>query len=159
MGRLLPQSRASEFIVRSSLLAARAVLYPGAPDRRLQWSLGGDQVNKAPLSAPAWLIAVEYSPFYGIEKGAVLQEARVFNEPHVDPRKCQQVITKLLYLLTQGESFTKVGSLFGIGTHHQLVASDSHANEAPLLTVLRIVLHRCYQLLAIACQLPASMES
>lgn len=56
--------------------------------------------------------AVEYSPFYGIEKGAVLQEARVFNEPHVDPRKCQQVITKLLYLLTQGESFTKVGSLF-----------------------------------------------
>ena len=54
--------------------------------------------------------AVEYSPFYGIEKGAVLQEARVFNEPHVDPRKCQQVITKLLYLLTQGETFTKVGS-------------------------------------------------
>jgi coatomer protein complex subunit gamma len=52
--------------------------------------------------------AVEYSPFYGIEKGLVLQETRVFNEPHVDPRKCQQVITKLLYLLTQGETFTKV---------------------------------------------------
>jgi hypothetical protein len=51
---------------------------------------------------------VEYSPFYGIEKGAVLQEARCFNDAHVDPRRCQQVITKLLYLLTQGESFTKV---------------------------------------------------
>lgn len=51
---------------------------------------------------------MEYSPFYGIEKGAVLQEARVFNDSHVDPRRCQQVITKLLYLLTQGESFTKV---------------------------------------------------
>ncbi|KAK2078015.1 hypothetical protein QBZ16_003883 [Prototheca wickerhamii] len=50
---------------------------------------------------------LEYSPFYGIEKGAVLQEARVFNEAHADPRKCQQVITKLLYLLTQGESLTK----------------------------------------------------
>lgn len=50
---------------------------------------------------------LEYSPFYGIEKGAVLQEARVFNDSHVDPRRCQQVITKLLYLLTQGESFTK----------------------------------------------------
>ena len=34
--------------------------------------------------------AVEYSPFYGIEKGAVLQEARVFNDSHVDPRRCQQ---------------------------------------------------------------------
>lgn len=50
---------------------------------------------------------LEYSPFYGIEKGAVLQEARVFNDNHVDPRRCQQVITKLLYLLTQGESLTK----------------------------------------------------
>lgn len=56
------------------------------------------------------ILAVEYSPFYGIEKGAVLQEARCFNDSHVDPRRCQQVITKLLYLLTQGESFTKVGS-------------------------------------------------
>lgn len=54
------------------------------------------------------VFAVEYSPFYGIEKGLVLQETRVFNEAHVDPRRCQQVITKLLYLLTQGESFTKV---------------------------------------------------
>lgn len=50
----------------------------------------------------------EYSPFLGIEKGAVLQEARVFNDPHVDARRCAQVITKLLYLLNQGEVFTKV---------------------------------------------------
>lgn len=49
----------------------------------------------------------EFSPFYGIDKGAVLQEARCFNDPQVDPRKCQQVITKLLYLLNQGETFTK----------------------------------------------------
>ncbi|XP_065855289.1 coatomer subunit gamma-2 [Euphorbia lathyris] len=50
----------------------------------------------------------EYSPYLGIEKGAVLQEARVFNDPQLDPRKCSQVITKLLYLLNQGDSFTKV---------------------------------------------------
>lgn len=31
----------------------------------------------------------------------------MFNEAHIDPRRCQQVITKLLYLLTQGEKFTK----------------------------------------------------
>ena len=108
--------------------------------------------------------AAEYSPFYGIEKGAVLQEARCFNDPHIDPRRCQQVaadldwhgprltslfvahqavvrhpscsracllhsvhsscqdkhrlyvlgllqvITKLLYLICQGESLTKVRS-------------------------------------------------
>jgi coatomer protein complex subunit gamma len=50
---------------------------------------------------------IEYSPFFGIEKGAVLQEARVFNDPQLDARKCSQVITKLLYLLNQGETFTK----------------------------------------------------
>lgn len=49
----------------------------------------------------------EFSPFYGIDKGAVLQEARCFNDPQIDPRRCQQVITKLLYLLNQGETFTK----------------------------------------------------
>ncbi|KAF9676007.1 hypothetical protein SADUNF_Sadunf09G0093500 [Salix dunnii] len=49
----------------------------------------------------------EYSPFLGIEKGAVLQEARVFNDPQLDPRRCSQVITKLLYLLNQGDSFSK----------------------------------------------------
>lgn len=50
---------------------------------------------------------MEYSPFFGIDKGAVLQESRCFNDPTPDPRRCQQVITKLLYLLNQGETFTK----------------------------------------------------
>lgn len=50
---------------------------------------------------------IEYSPFYGIEKGAVLQEARIFHDPNLDTRHCSQVITKLLYLLHQGETFTK----------------------------------------------------
>ncbi|KAF1871525.1 hypothetical protein Lal_00020319 [Lupinus albus] len=50
----------------------------------------------------------DYSPFSGIEKGSVLQEARVFNDPQLHPTTCSQVITKLLYLVNQGETFTKV---------------------------------------------------
>lgn len=38
----------------------------------------------------------------------MLQESRCFHDPAIDPRRCQQVITKLLYLLCQGETFTKV---------------------------------------------------
>lgn len=34
---------------------------------------------------------LDYSPFWGIEKGAVLQEARCFNESQLDARRCQQV--------------------------------------------------------------------
>ncbi|KAF3341541.1 Coatomer subunit gamma-2 [Carex littledalei] len=51
---------------------------------------------------------VDYHPFFGIEKGAVLQEARVFNDSQIDARRCSQVITKLLYLLNQGDTFTQV---------------------------------------------------
>lgn len=39
--------------------------------------------------------AAEYSPFLGIEKGAVLQEARVFNDPQLDPRRCSQVSVRV----------------------------------------------------------------
>ena len=49
----------------------------------------------------------EHSPFWAIEKGAVLQEARCFNDVQLSTRKCQQVITKLLYLYNQGQCFTK----------------------------------------------------
>lgn len=48
-----------------------------------------------------------YSPFYGIEKGAVLQEVRLFNEAQPSSRGCAQVITKLLYLQNQGEIYSK----------------------------------------------------
>ncbi|CAL9132827.1 unnamed protein product, partial [Musa textilis] len=37
-----------------------------------------------------------------------LQEARVFHDTQLDARRCFQVITKLLYLLNQGETFTKI---------------------------------------------------
>ena len=35
--------------------------------------------------------ALDFSPFWGIEKGAVLQEARCFNDSQLDARRCQQV--------------------------------------------------------------------
>jgi hypothetical protein len=34
--------------------------------------------------------AVEVSPFWGIEKAAVLQDARCFNDSQLDARRCQQ---------------------------------------------------------------------
>lgn len=49
----------------------------------------------------------DLSPFWGLDKGSVLQEVRIFNEPQLDARQCAQVVTKLLYLLNQGESLTK----------------------------------------------------
>lgn len=43
------------------------------------------------------------NPFQNLEKTTVLQEARTFNETPVNPRKCAHILTKILYLLNQGE--------------------------------------------------------
>lgn len=48
-----------------------------------------------------------FMPFQGLEKGIVLQEKHLFNATPINPRKCSALITKLLYLLMQGEKFTR----------------------------------------------------
>jgi coatomer subunit gamma len=49
------------------------------------------------------------SPYKHLEKATVLQECRVFHDASVvtqNPRKCAILITKLLFLIVKGESFT-----------------------------------------------------
>ncbi|KAM9389574.1 coatomer subunit gamma-2 [Phaethornis superciliosus] len=45
------------------------------------------------------------NPFQNLEKSSVLQEARIFNETPINPRRCLHILTKILYLLNQGEHF------------------------------------------------------
>ncbi|XP_054844201.1 coatomer subunit gamma-2 [Eublepharis macularius] len=45
------------------------------------------------------------NPFQHLEKSAILQEARIFNETPINPRRCLHILTKMLYLLNQGEHF------------------------------------------------------
>jgi coatomer subunit gamma len=42
---------------------------------------------------------------YKPDKSTVMQEARVFNESPISPRKCRIVLTNILSLLGVGESF------------------------------------------------------
>lgn len=49
------------------------------------------------------------SPFMQLEKATVLQESRIFHDANVvtqNPRRCCQMISKLLFLLVKGETFT-----------------------------------------------------
>ncbi|TMW68846.1 hypothetical protein Poli38472_006314 [Pythium oligandrum] len=49
------------------------------------------------------------SPFQGLDKATVLQETKIFSDANIvtkHPKKCCQLITKLLHILTQGEPFT-----------------------------------------------------
>jgi coatomer protein complex subunit gamma len=59
-------------------------------------------------------------PFAGLDKAAVLQECRVFHDANyvkLHPKRCCQLITKLLYFLTQGDTFNGTDSMevfFGV---------------------------------------------
>lgn len=44
--------------------------------------------------------------FQNLDKTTLLQEARYFNESPVNTRKCTLILTKILYLLNQGEALT-----------------------------------------------------
>ncbi|PWN89809.1 putative coatomer gamma-2 subunit [Acaromyces ingoldii] len=46
------------------------------------------------------------SSFYQ-DKTSVIQEARVFNESPISPRKCRILLTKVIYLLYTGETFNR----------------------------------------------------
>ena len=48
----------------------------------------------------------QYNPFAGISKSAVLQECRCFNDREINARKCVNILTKVLWLLAQGEKLT-----------------------------------------------------
>jgi len=46
------------------------------------------------------------NPFAHIERTAVLQEARIFEQNQINPRKCCEILTKIIYLINQGERIT-----------------------------------------------------
>ncbi|VVC98861.1 coatomer subunit gamma [Leptidea sinapis] len=46
------------------------------------------------------------NPYQNLDKTIILQESRYFNETPVNPRKCCHILSKILYLLNQGEKLT-----------------------------------------------------
>ncbi|CAK1588251.1 unnamed protein product [Parnassius mnemosyne] len=44
--------------------------------------------------------------FQNLDKTTLLQEARYFNSTPVNPKKCIHILTKIIYLLNQGEKLT-----------------------------------------------------
>lgn len=53
------------------------------------------------------LLTAQLTPaaFYH-DKSTVIQEARVFNESPISPRKCRALLTRIVYLLYTGETFS-----------------------------------------------------
>ena len=76
--------------------------------------------------------------FSNLEKTSVLQEARVFNETPVNPRKCTQILSKILYLINQGETLgtTEATETFFAITKLFQVKIFCHASKSKFMSVL-----------------------
>lgn len=51
------------------------------------------------------MLTIPSLAFYN-DKTTVIQEARVFNESPISPRKCRALLTRIVYLLYAGETFS-----------------------------------------------------
>ena len=80
-----------------------------------------------------------YSPFLGLQKAAVLQDARCFNDREINPRKCSSILTRILWLLTQGEKLTptETTELF-FGVTKLLQAKDQQLRRLIYLLTERV---------------------
>ncbi|POM80895.1 Coatomer subunit gamma, partial [Phytophthora palmivora] len=115
----------------------------------------------------------QVSPFQGLDKATVLQETKIFSDANTvtrHPKKCCQLITKLLHILTQGEPFTSAETtavFFGVTKLFQSkdanlrrmmylfikeVAEATAADEAVLTTV-------AYQVIIVTQSLTKDMSS
>lgn len=94
----------------------------------------------------------EPSPFQGIQKSNVLREARIFNDQQINVSKCIEVLAKILYLITKGESFSKDESteLFFACTK-LFQSSDAYLRRMVYLVIKEINVESDESLIVIAC--------
>eukprot|EP00904_Undaria_pinnatifida_P003330 jgi/Undpi1/12999/HiC_scaffold_7.g02663.m1 len=88
----------------------------------------------------------DFSPYQDLEKATVLQECRVFSDSNVvttHPRRCGLLITKLLYILTQGETLSSSETtevFFGVT---KLFQSQDHNLRRMMYLFIKEVAETC----------------
>ena len=73
------------------------------------------------------------SPFHNLDKSQVLQETKVFNDASFvknHPKRCCALITKLLYLLTQGQGLGADSAMVRAGGSARAPAASPPARTA-----------------------------
>jgi len=73
------------------------------------------------------------SAYYN-NKTTIIQEARVFNESPISPRKCRALLTRVVYLLYVGESFgTEEATTLFFGTTKLFQHKNVRTCDLPFL--------------------------
>jgi hypothetical protein len=82
------------------------------------------------------------NPFAYLEKASVVQEARIFNATPIQPRRCCFVLTKILYLIYQGEVF---GTKEATSAFFAMTRLFQHKDVCEKACALRIAIHLLLQ--------------
>ena len=86
------------------------------------------------------------SSYYN-NKTTIIQEARVFNESPISPRKCRTLLTRIVYLLYVGETFgTQEATGLFFGTTKLFQNKDVSIFECLLLSNIT---HRRFRVLSV----------
>lgn len=80
------------------------------------------------------------NPYFSLEKSTVLQEARTFNETPINAKKCCQILTKIMYLIVQGEHIGNTEATEAFFAITKLFQSKD--------TTLRKMVYLCIKLMA-----------
>lgn len=94
----------------------------------------------------------EPSPFDGIQKNIVLNESRCFNDRQINAQKCSEVMTKLLYLINQGELLTSreaTDVFFGVTKLFQ--NKDVHMRRLMYLVIRELSVNPDESLIVVNC--------
>ncbi|CCM03658.1 uncharacterized protein FIBRA_05802 [Fibroporia radiculosa] len=80
------------------------------------------------------------STYYN-NKTTVIQEARVFNDSPISPRKCRALLTRIVYLLYVGETFgTQEATTLFFGTTKLFQHKDSALRQMVYLTIKELAI-------------------
>jgi coatomer protein complex subunit gamma len=75
-------------------------------------------------------------PSFYNDKSTIIQEARVFNDSPISPRKCRSLLTRIVYLLYVGETFgTQEATTLFFGTTKLFQHKDSALRQMVYLAV------------------------
>jgi coatomer protein complex subunit gamma len=102
-----------------------------------------------------------FNAYYN-NKTTIIQEARVFNESPISPRKCRALLTRIVYLLYIGETFgTQESTTLFFGTTKLFQHKDvsciclqpcSYSASSPLQSALRQMVYLAIKELAMTAE-------
>ena len=125
-------STSATTVLRDKLTSLRIPLIPSTPPKMASFALAfpSKKEDESGLSS------------YYNNKTTIIQEARVFNESPVSPRKCRQLLTRIVYLLYAGETFsTQEATTLFFGTTKLFQHKDVSIVAGGLLRCAELCVH------------------